>query len=343
MAAADSQFTSYYYDKLIDITFYDEAGSVLATLKTPRSGRKPEIVVSGTMIAGNQIIQTNVVITNLEPEFNIPEVRWLECTLGYAQWKASGNRSLFLYVMYADPTALPPSKQITFVCTTGGQDPDIVFKQVVFSCKAGTKLSVIMATIKDLYNDAVDSSEASAVAEKLKLNTVRMNIDDVACSADIIVVGSSLWTLMRIVEEEFARTETVEGTTLRTRYNLFYLSTDGDALCANVTAAMSDYRNATEESFKLSYVVKAARVGEIYTITSLFDPRIRIGSKILIPQTALTTKRAGSGIIDASPDSEGFIEVYADVSISFVFSTYKENTMIIEKAIGASLRKKILT
>lgn len=333
--------TTTYFDKLIDVTFYDSAGNVLGVLETPRSGRKPEITVSGTLLAGNQSIQTNVEITNLNTDFPVSEVTWLEVVMGYANWSVTDYRTLLLKVFYVDQTETPPDKKHSFVCIEAGQDPDIVFQRVSTHREAGTSLSTIMRDIVTLYNDAVTTPSTKVMEPKLRLSGIVLNVPDYVTAAPVTIAGSSLWALMRTVELEFImdRTIAVDGkfSTVPARTNSLYLSISGDKLVAEASAVNTEDRLASANEYTLDYVVKATRTGPIYTITSLFDPRIRVGDKVRFPVSALVTKRVGTGVIGIPVDPEGYVPVYASVQIVFAFSTGKTNSMIIDKAIEASV------
>lgn len=328
--------SSFYFDKIIDLTFYDASGGVLGVLETPSTGRKPEIVVSGTMLAGNQAIQSTVEITNLDTSFSVSEVKWIEAVLGYKDWKASSNRAMFFSVLYVDQTETPPDKKFSFTCTTAAQDPDIVFQRVSVYLEKGKKLSELMQAVVGGYNEALFASYPASVADKVRLTGTLLNVEDLVSSADIVVSGSTLWSLMRTIEMEFTSKENIQGIA-SAQSNQVYLGVDENKLVAYASAQAVGLRVDSSQSYTLDYVIKAVRTGPVYSITSLFDPRIRVGDKLKIPVSALVTKRVGTGLVDIPVDAEGYVSVYADVQIVYSFGTLQPNSMVIDKAIDANV------
>ena len=54
------------FDRRIDLTFYSADGALLAEIKTPEIGPKPEIKVEGVMLNMQMSISSKVTVTNLE-------------------------------------------------------------------------------------------------------------------------------------------------------------------------------------------------------------------------------------------------------------------------------------
>ena len=60
-----------YFDRCIDLTFYDENMTPKWYLKTPEVGYKPDITIKGTLIEGSYSISSFISITNLSYDFDI--------------------------------------------------------------------------------------------------------------------------------------------------------------------------------------------------------------------------------------------------------------------------------
>lgn len=127
----------YYFDRAIDLVFYDSERKPICALKTPKRGIKPSIVVKGTMIEGSYSINSYISIQNMMYDIDINSVAYIKCRMYYngiteskAIWETNqelyeqmknGNVIIFS-VLYADQEKEPPNRAVRFQCTVAAQD-----------------------------------------------------------------------------------------------------------------------------------------------------------------------------------------------------------------------------
>lgn len=126
----ESVHNGIYFDRCIDLTFYDENMNVKGFLKTPEVGYKPDITIKGTLIEGSYSISSFISITNLSYEFDINSIYYIKARLYYRglTGKRVGNLEnyqghvILFSVLYADQEKEPPNRAIRFQCTVSATD-----------------------------------------------------------------------------------------------------------------------------------------------------------------------------------------------------------------------------
>ena len=119
-----------YFDRCIDLTFYDEDMNPKGYLKTPEVGYKPDITIKGTLIEGSYSISSFISITNLSYEFDINSIYYIKARMYYRGLggKTVGNLEnyqghvILFSVLYADQEKEPPNRAIRFQCTVSATD-----------------------------------------------------------------------------------------------------------------------------------------------------------------------------------------------------------------------------
>lgn len=158
-----------YFDRCIDLTFYDENMNPKGYLKTPEVGYKPDITIKGTLIEGSYSISSFISITNLSYEFDINSIYYIKARMYYRglKGKTVGNlqnyqgHEILFSVLYADQEKEPPNRAIRFQCTVSATD----------YTRLGTKLYTdgngVFTLLEKPFN-ANNNTQNKSVSRKLK-------------------------------------------------------------------------------------------------------------------------------------------------------------------------------
>ena len=158
-----------YFDRCIDLTFYDENMVPKGYLKTPEVGYKPDITIKGTLIEGSYSISSFISITNLSYEFDINSIYYIKARMYYRglTGKTVGNLEnyqghvILFSVLYADQEKEPPNRAIRFQCTVSATD----------YTRLGTKLYTDgdgVFTLEENVANANNNAQNKSVGRKLK-------------------------------------------------------------------------------------------------------------------------------------------------------------------------------
>ena len=158
-----------YFDRCIDLTFYDENMNPVGYLKTPEVGYKPDITIKGTLIEGSYSISSFISITNLSYEFDINSIYYIKARMYYRglTGKTVGNLEnyqghvILFSVLYADQEKEPPNRAIRFQCTVSATD----------YTRLGTKLYTDgdgVFTLEEKPSNANNNEQKKSVGRKLK-------------------------------------------------------------------------------------------------------------------------------------------------------------------------------
>ena len=165
----ESVHNGIYFDRCIDLTFYDEDMNVKGVLKTPEVGYKPDITIKGTLIEGSYSISSFISITNLSYEFDINSIYYIKARMYYRglSGKTVGNLEnyqghvILFSVLYADQEKEPPNRAIRFQCTVSATD----------YTRLGTKLYTDgdgVFTLEEKPSNANNNEQKKSVGRKLK-------------------------------------------------------------------------------------------------------------------------------------------------------------------------------
>lgn len=158
-----------YFDRCIDLTFYDENMNAKWYLKTPEVGYKPDITIKGTLIEGSYSISSFISITNLSYELDINSIYYIKARMYYRglTGKTVGNLNnyqghvILFSVLYADQEKEPPNRAIRFQCTVSATD----------YTRLGTKLYTdgngVFSLVENPFNSD-NNTQNKSVSSKLK-------------------------------------------------------------------------------------------------------------------------------------------------------------------------------
>jgi hypothetical protein len=74
----------YYFDRCIDLTFYDTDMGFMAKLDTPKRGMKPTITIKGTFIEGGYAIDSYISIQNMAFDIDIASIGYIKARMYYS-------------------------------------------------------------------------------------------------------------------------------------------------------------------------------------------------------------------------------------------------------------------
>ena len=123
----------YYFDRCIDLTFYDTNMEYLSKLITPSRGLKPTITIKGLLIEGGYAIDSYISIQNMAFDIDIASVGYIKAEMYYSGLKHSTRKSLvsesvknghaiLFRVLYADQEKEPPNRCIRFQCVVASKE-----------------------------------------------------------------------------------------------------------------------------------------------------------------------------------------------------------------------------
>lgn len=174
----------YYFDRRIDLKFYDNAGSLLYVLNTPKDGYKPSITVKGTFIEGSYSINNYVSVQNMLYTIDINSVSKIECHMYYSGMDdnlgisalATEGKTVLFDVLYADQEKEPPNRAIRFQCTTAADCREMYDIPIVVSSSGTIQLDLNMQTPSTGSGSKDKAKVSTTLIEYLKqLATARNN------------------------------------------------------------------------------------------------------------------------------------------------------------------------
>ena len=119
----------YYFDRCIDLEFYDEDRTLISRIITPPKGFKPSIAVKGTFIEGSYAISSYVTIQNMAYNINVNKIKYIKCIVYYgglrestADEKIKNGHAFLFSVLYVDQEKEPPNRAVRFQCTLAAYD-----------------------------------------------------------------------------------------------------------------------------------------------------------------------------------------------------------------------------
>lgn len=123
----------YYFDRCIDLDFFDTAMEKLASLRTPKRGLKPTITIKGIFIEGGYAIDSYISIQNMAFDIDVASVGFIKARMYYSGLEESvslsdtarkvRNGHTILYrVLYADQEKEPPNRCVRFQCVVASKD-----------------------------------------------------------------------------------------------------------------------------------------------------------------------------------------------------------------------------
>lgn len=123
----------YYFDRCVDLYFYDSQKNLLGSLVCPKRSFKPSITVKGEYIEGEYAISSYISIQNMSYDVDVNAVAYIDCQMYYgaltdskkfdaATANTKSGHSVLFSVLYCDQEKEPPNRAVRFQCTVAAQD-----------------------------------------------------------------------------------------------------------------------------------------------------------------------------------------------------------------------------
>lgn len=133
MKMQDAVNNGYYFDRCIDLYFYDDQKSLLGSLKCPPRSFKPSITVKGEFIEGEYAISSYISVQNMSYDVDVNAVAYIDCHMYYggltdsktfssSTAETKSGHSILFSVLYCDQEKEPPNRAVRFQCTVAAQD-----------------------------------------------------------------------------------------------------------------------------------------------------------------------------------------------------------------------------
>ena len=125
--------SGYYFDRCIDLTFYDTEYNFIGMLKTPSSGMKPTITIKGLLIEGGYAIDSYISVQNMAFDIDVAYIGYIKARMYYngleeatlqSYWnqKVRNGHTILYRVLYADQEKEPPHRCVRFQCVVASKD-----------------------------------------------------------------------------------------------------------------------------------------------------------------------------------------------------------------------------
>lgn len=331
------------FDRCINVQIYDNNRVLLAEVRTPEYGPKPEIKVEGTILSNTYQIGGKVTITNLERSVPVENAKFLIVDLYYggAAVSAALHKQIIYSVLFADQSKQPPNRQVCFNCIVSGTTPDIMsYRTSIGKLDANNKpmelsLATVLKDVISAYNKALLAAEPSWY-DKLRLapepelrmtDTAKTNYNSTTIAAQWTdaAISEILDSLMEIT----VATEPIAKNAASHKYYLaFNYYIDNNKLVVAELPSNAFIPITGQKQLELNYVLSAYRYGPQVHVRALFDPRINQDMVISISATNLTGKKAAGNLIPLLSDAALGVVLFRPVGgIQFAFSTTSENWM----------------
>ena len=330
------------FDRCINVQIYSKDRTLIAEVKTPEYGPKPEIKVEGTILSSTYQIGGKVTITNLERSIPVENAKFLIVDMYYSGAVSTAMHKKIIYsVMFADQSKQPPNRQVCFNCIVAGTTPDIMsYRTSIGKLDAENKpmelsLGAVLKDVISTYNKALLAAEPSWY-DTLCLDPepeLRMTAKTEANYNSITIAAQ--WTDASISEildslmEITVDTEPIaKDATSRKRYLAFNYYLDNNKLVVAELPSNAFIPITGQKHLEMNYVLSAYRYGPQVHIRALFDPRIHQDMVISISATNLSGKKVAGNLIPLISDAEFGVVLFRPVGgIQFAFSTTSENWM----------------
>lgn len=156
----------YYFDRCIDLTFYDTDMNYIGKLKTPAHGLKPTITIKGIFIEGGYAIDSYISIQNMAFDVDVAYVGFIKARMYYSgleetvtatvvNQKLKNGHTVLYRVLYADQEKEPPNRCIRFQCVVASKDTTMYNTKLYISggsanfLKAGVDANTLITDVKN--------------------------------------------------------------------------------------------------------------------------------------------------------------------------------------------------
>lgn len=356
-----------YFDRCIDLTFYDENMNPKGYLKTPEVGYKPDITIKGTLIEGSYSISSFISITNLSYAFDINSIYYIKARMYYRglKGKTVGNLEdyqghvILFSVLYADQEKEPPNRAIRFQCTVSATDYTrlgtklytdgngvFTLLEKPFNANNNTQNKSVSRKLKDVLMEVCKMYNQS-LPPKLKTGDTDLQIYKIIFDCkkheDIEVDDGKNFsgTIGSYISFLNNKTVTINGV----MYNVFKVFINQNIMKVSIVypndSSLIDNEyfqartdNGSAMDIPLYYIKSAYRQETIINVTTLFDDRIYPGCSCKIVGSAImgrskTRSLAKDGSKITSYRNE-MVTFRVTGKIDYEFSTTNGNSMILQ-------------
>ena len=164
----------YYFDRCIDLTFYNTDMEPIGMLKTPKRGMKPTITIKGLLIEGGYAIDSYISIQNMAFDIDIAYIGFIKARMYYSGieesvantvtgTKLKNGHTILFTVLYADQEKEPPNRCVRFQCVVASKDTTMFSTPVYISGGAVQYLS-----------EGVDANSVAVVLQNKSSSSVTL-------------------------------------------------------------------------------------------------------------------------------------------------------------------------
>lgn len=285
------------FNRIIDLTFFDDVGNAVYTIKCPRKGRKPNIQITGTLTPDCTLNNLEIKIKNLYLDLTNKQFTTVSVRAGYesnnVEFKAD------IYYMYREN---PGPESVTNIKCLTGNVSDYLTGSINKNYPAGYMLTTVLTDINDILGFTGSprfSDDVKAMSSKCKL---LLNCDIKSAIEKIKTAFPNL--LMRIDKNGMYCYSLDDGITFAT-HRIPFLSTPPQLINDGTDGADAATTTAT--------------------LTAPWDPAIACGDIVECPVKFYRSKLAGTSMSDNSKTLK-----LQTVTIQFQFATVGGiNSMVI--------------
>ena len=335
------------FDRCINVQIYTKDRTLIAEVKTPEYGPKPEIKVEGTILSSTYQIGGKVTITNLERSIPVENAEFLTVDMYYGgAVSAAMHKQITYNVLFADQSKQPPNRQVCFNCIVAGTTPDIMSSRTSIgklddnNKPMELSLDDILKDVISAYNKALRDAEPSWYdtlcldpEPELRMTAkTEENYNSIKVAAQW--TDASISEILDSLMEITVSTEPIaKDATSHKSYLAFNYYIDNNKLVVAELPSNAFIPITGQKHLELNYVLSAYRYGPQVHIRALFDPRIHQDMVISISATSLSGKKAAGNLIPLLSDTELGVVLFRPVGgIQFAFSTTSENWMQMQGA-----------
>ena len=335
------------FDRRINVQIYTKDRTLIAEVKTPEYGPKPEIKVEGTILSNTYQIGGKVTITNLERSLPVENAKFLIVDMYYGGAVSTAMHKQIIYnVLFADQSKQPPNRQVCFNCIVAGTTPDIMSARTsIGKLDANNKpmelsLDNVLRDVISAYNKALLAAEPSWYdtlcldpEPELRMTAItEANYNSITIAAQW--TDTSISEILDSLMEITVSTEPIaKDATPRKSYLAFNYYIDNNKLVVAELPSNAFIPITGQKHLELNYVLSAYRYGPQVHVRALFDPRIHQDMVISISATNLSGKKVAGNLIPLISDAEFGLVLFRPVGgIQFAFSTTSENWMQMQGA-----------
>ena len=330
------------FDRCIDVQIYTKDRTLIAEVKTPDYGPKPEIKVEGTILSSTYQIGGKVTITNLERSIPVEHAEFLIVDMYYGgAVSATMHKQIIYKVLFADQSKQPPNRQVCFNCVVAGTTPDIMSSRTSIgklddnNKPMELSLDDILKAVISAYNKALRDAEPRWYDTLCLAPEPELRMTAKTEEGYNSIKAAAQWTdaaiseiLDSLMEVTVATEPIAKDATSRKRYLAFNYYIDNNKLVVAELPSNAFIPITEQKHLEMNYVLSAYRYGPQVHLRALFDPRIHQDMVISISATNLSGKKVAGNLIPLFSATDSGAVLFRPVGgIQFAFSTTSENWM----------------